>query len=146
KMEKGFKPILTAEGWQLSNAPVILMAAHKAALDIFEEAGMQNLIKKSKQLTGYLLFILYEINNSGKEVFEILTPKNEDEHGCQVSVLFLENGREIFDRLKPHGIIADWREPDVIRFSPVPLYNTFEDVFRFGQVLKNLLQKINVQA
>lgn len=139
KMEKDFKAIPTAEGWQLSNSPIISMAAHKASLDIFEEAGMEMLIKKSKLLTGYLFFILEEINSGSEEkILKIITPENEDERGCQLSVLMLQNGKRIFDALKKHGVLADWREPDVIRFSPVPLYNTFEDVYQFGQILKNL--------
>jgi len=145
KMEKNFKPIPTAEGWQLSNSPIISMAAHKAALDIFEKAGMENLLKKSKLLTGYLLFILDEINaNSNKKVGEIITPKNEEERGCQVSILMLQKGKEVFNALKKHGVLSDWREPDVIRVAPVPLYNTFEDVYQFGQILKYLTE--NVQA
>ena len=139
KMEKNFKPIPTAEGWQLSNSPIISMAAHKSSLDIFEEAGMENLLKKSKLLTGYLLFVLDEINaNANKKTLEVITPKNEEERGCQVSVLMLEKGKNIFDALKKHGVLSDWREPDVIRFSPVPLYNTFEDVYQLGQILKHL--------
>lgn len=140
KMEKNFKPIPTAEGWQLSNSPIISMAAHKSSLDIFEEAGMENLLKKSKQLTGYLLFILDEINT--KRNFEILTPKKEEERGCQVSILMLQKGKEIFDALKKHGVLGDWREPDVIRVAPVPLYNTFEDVYQFGQILKHLTENV----
>ena len=142
-MEKNFKPIPTAEGWQLSNSPIISMAAHKAALEIFEEAGMETLLQKSKQLTGYLLFILEEINFH-KKVFEIITPGNEEERGCQVSVLMLQKGKQVFDALKRHGVLGDWREPDVIRVAPVPLYNTFTDVYQFGQILKHLTE--NVQA
>ena len=139
KMGKKFKPIPTAEGWQLSNSPIISMAAHKASLDIFEDAGMENILKKSKLLTGYLFFILEEINsNSDKKNLEVITPKNEEERGCQVSVLMLQNGKQIFNALKKQGVLSDWREPDVIRFSPVPLYNTFEDVYQFGQILKHL--------
>ncbi len=145
KMEKNFKPIPTAEGWQLSNSPIISMAAHKASLDIFDEAGMKNLLKKSKLLTGYLLFILDEINaDSNKKVLEVITPKNEEERGCQVSILMLQKGKQVFDALKKHGVLSDWREPDVIRVSPVPLYNTFDDVYQFGKILKHLTR--NVQA
>ena len=139
KMEKNFKPIPTAEGWQLSNSPIISMAAHKSSLDIFEEAGMENLLKKSKQLTGYLLFILEE--NANKNL-QVITPKNENERGCQVSILFLQKGKEIFDALKKHGVLGDWREPDVIRVAPVPLYNTFEDVYHFGQIVKHLTENV----
>lgn len=140
KMEKGFDPIPTAEGWQLSNAPVLSMAAHKAALDIFEEAGMDKLHSKRKQLAGYLHFILGEINNRHTEkVIEVITPTDENERGCQVSMLMLKRGREIFDGLMRQGVIADWREPNVIRVAPVPLYNTFEDVWRFGALVDQLI-------
>ncbi len=140
KMEKNFKPIPTAEGWQLSNSPIISMAAHKSSLDIFQEAGMDKLIKKSKLLTGYLLFILDELNaNANKKIVEIITPKHEAERGCQVSILMLQKGKDIFNALKKHGVLSDWREPDVIRVAPVPLYNTFEDVYQFGQILKHFM-------
>jgi kynureninase len=99
KMEKDFKAIPTAEGWQLSNSPIISMAAHKASLDIFEEAGMEDLLQKSKLLTGYLFFILEEIN-SGKNILRIITPTNAEERGCQLSVVMLQKGKEIFDALK----------------------------------------------
>ena len=138
KMDKEFNPIPTAEGWQLSNAPVISMAVHKASLDIFEEAGMERLIQKSKALSKYLFFILDEINKSGAEDFiEIITPRNEDEHGCQISMLMLKDGKKIFEELKKQSVIADWREPNVIRIAPVPLYNSFEDIFRFGEILQS---------
>ncbi len=138
KMEKGFNPIQTAEGWQLSNAPVLSMAAHKASLDIFEDAGMENLIPKGKMLSDYLLFILNEVNTGlDKKIIEIITPS--DDKGCQVSILMLEKGKEVFEALKQNGVIADWREPNVIRVAPVPLYNSFEDVYRFGEILKTFL-------
>ena len=139
-MEKGFEAIPTAEGWQLSNAPVLAMAAHRAALEIFDEAGMTHLIAKSKSLTGYLLFILNEINSMQKEkVIEIITPGAENERGCQVSMLMLKKGREVFNELIKNGVIADWREPSVIRVAPVPLYNSFEDVCRFGLLVNQLI-------
>lgn len=138
-MDRGFIPIPTAEGWQLSNAPVLSMAAHKASLKIFDEAGMINLVKKSNQLTGFLFFILDEINREQEhKVIELITPKNA--HGCQVSMFMLERGREIFDTLINEGVIADWREPNVIRIAPVPLYNTFEDVWKFGNIIKTILK------
>jgi kynureninase len=140
KMEKGFDAIPTAEGWQLSNAPVLSMAAHKAALDVFEEAGMENLHAKRKLLSGYLHFILNDINSRQKEkVLEIITPLNEKERGCQVSMLMKKNGKIIFDELTKQGVIADWREPNVIRVAPVPLYNSFEDVWRFGEIVNKLI-------
>ncbi|HQW85174.1 MAG TPA: kynureninase [Ferruginibacter sp.] len=140
RMEKGFNPIPSAEGWQLSNAPVLSMAAHKASLDIFEEAGFENLINKGQQLSNYLFFIIEHINAAAnKKIIEIITPKNAK--GCQVSMLMMEKGKEVFDTLKQNGIIADWREPNVIRIAPVPLYNTFEDVWKFGEIVKLILNK-----
>ena len=141
KMEKGFKAIFSAEGWQLSNAPVLSMAAHKASLDIFEEAGMERLHAKRKKLSGYLHFILNELNQSSDDYpIEIITPKNEIERGCQVSMLMLKKGPEIFDELVKQGVIADWREPNVIRVAPVPLYNSFEDVWKFGNIISSILK------
>jgi kynureninase len=140
KMEKGFEPIPTAEGWQISNAPVLSMAAHKASLDIFEEAGMERLHAKRKQLAGFLHFILNDINAQQKEKrIEVITPAGEDERGCQVSMLMLEKGKEIFNALMKEGVMADWREPNVIRVAAVPLYNSFEDVWRFGNIIKTIL-------
>ncbi len=140
KMEKDFLPIPTAEGWQLSNAPVLSMAAHKASLEIFQEAGMHNLVAKGKLLSGYLLHILHEINHTTSQKFiEVLTPENENERGCQVSMLMLKDGKKVFESLIQNGVIADWREPNVIRVAPVPLYNTFEDVFNFGKILQHYL-------
>lgn len=141
-MKPGFQPIPTAEGWQLSNAPVLSMAAHKASLEIFEEAGMPALIQKSKKLSRFLFFILEDINKKLPEKrIELITPKLEDEHGCQVSMLLPERGKEIFTALIQQGIMADWREPNVIRIAPVPLYNTFEDVWTFGNAIKTILKK-----
>lgn len=140
KMDKDFHPIPTAEGWQLSNAPVLSMSAHKASLDVFSEAGFHNLVAKGKMLSGYLLFILNEINkNSSEKLIEIITPLNESERGCQVSMLMLKDGKKIFDTLIQNGVIADWREPNVIRVAPVPLYNSFEDVFNFGKIMQESL-------
>lgn len=142
KMEKGFEPIPTAEGWQLSNAPVLSMAAHKASLDIFEKAGMENLFAKGKLLSDYLLFIIDDINKTAsKKLIEVITPRGEHEKGCQVSMLMLQRGKEVFDALLQQGVIADWREPNVIRVAPVPLYNTFTDVFTFGQIVKGILER-----
>lgn len=141
KMEKDFDPIPTAEGWQLSNAPVLSMSAHKASLDVFKEAGMQNLYKKGKALSNYLLYILDDINKqTADKVVEIITPRNEEERGCQVSMLMLKNGKEIFNALIKAGVIADWREPNVIRIAPVPLYNSFEDIYRFGEIISEMIK------
>lgn len=140
KMEKGFKPISGAEGWQLSNAPVFAMAAHKASLDIFEEAGMNRLKEKSKTLTGFLEFIVNDINKtSGKKSLEIITPSDPAQRGAQLSIVAFGQGKILFERLLNEGVISDWREPNVIRVAPVPLYNSFEDVYQFGKILKGLL-------
>ncbi|HNP49923.1 MAG TPA: kynureninase, partial [Bacteroidia bacterium] len=124
----------------LSNAPVLSMAALKASLDIFEKAGMNALSAKSKSLTNYLEFILNEINDHFKKEkdfipVKIITPLNPDERGCQLSLILSKNGKDIYKQLTEKGVIVDWREPDVIRVAPVPLYNSFEDVFCFGQLL-----------
>ena len=142
RMEKEFNPIPTAEGWQLSNAPVLSMAAHKASLDIFKDAGMQNLLSKGKRLATYLKFILAEINDRMPEkILEVITPQDENESGCQVSMLMLKDGKQVFEALKKEGVIADWREPNVIRVAPVPLYNSFEDVYRFGEIISAVTEK-----
>jgi len=142
KMEKEFDAIDTAEGWQLSTPPALLLAAHKASLDIFEEAGIEKLHVKRKTLTDYLHFILNDINRENKtKVIEIITPYNEEERGCQVSMFMHKSGKEIFSALTDEGVIADWREPNVIRVAPVPLYNTYEDVWRLGNIIENILQQ-----
>lgn len=143
KMEKGFEAIPTAEGWQLSNAPVLSMAVHKASLDVFNEAGMDRLHKKRKQLSGYLHFVLNDINTHQKEkVIEVITPADENERGCQVSILMLKDGRKIFEELTKQGVIADWREPNVIRVAPVPLYNSYEDIYKFGEIIRETISRI----
>jgi kynureninase len=141
KMEKEFIPIPTAEGWQLSNAPVLSMAAHRASLEVFAEAGFDRLLKKAGQLNDYLLFIVDDINGKfGKDLIEVITPRRSQERGCQLSLVMKQKGRQIFDALLQQGVIADWREPDVIRVAPVPLYNSFEDIYRFGSIITDVLQ------
>ena len=146
KMEKGFSAIESAEGWQLSNAPLLSMAAHKASLDIFEKAGMEKLVNKSEKLTAFLEFIIRDINNnlSGKKNYplEIITPEDKKQRGAQLSVVAHDMGKELFYSLQADGVITDWREPNVIRLAPVPLYNSFEDMFQFGVLLKNAIEKI----
>jgi kynureninase len=139
QMKKGFKPMPGIDGWQVSNIPVLQGAAHLASLQLFEEAGIRNLRKKSVLLTGYLEFLLYEIDPDQKKFF-ILTPRNPKERGCQLSLYIHKNGKQLFDRLTRQGVFADWREPGVIRVAPAPLYNSFEDVFRFGEILKRELR------
>ena len=147
-MEKGFNPIKTAEGWQLSNAPVFSMAAHKASLAIFDEAGMDKLIAKSTLLKGYTEFVIADINKqlgSDKGTLEIITPLNDNPgdyfgSGCQVSIVAHGYGKKLFEDLLNKAVIADWREPNVIRIAPVPLYNSFEDIYNFGQALLNIMK------
>ena len=135
KMDKTFVPIHSAEAWQMSNAPVFSMAAHKASLDIFMDADFKKLQSKRKALHSFLRTGLADLPNAMKQRFTIITPKNQDEHGCQVSLLFSEKGKAIFDYLSQKGIVADWREPNVIRVAPVPLYNSFNDIARLLEAL-----------
>ncbi len=141
KMEKGFKAMPGAEGWQLSTPAIFLYAAHRASLEIFEEAGWSKILTKQKLLTNYLWFLLDEINNtSGKKNIAFITPRNEKERGCQVSLLMLENGKDIYNDLMREGIFTDWREPNVIRIAPVPLYNSFGEIWNFSDKLKTFLR------
>ncbi|MCW3125409.1 MAG: kynureninase [Bacteroidetes bacterium] len=140
KMEKHFVPKSGAEGWQMSNAPVMNMAAHKASLELFQKAGMKNLRKKSIQLTGYLHWLLSSHQSPVTSQLEIITPSKPSERGCQISLQTKSNGKKIFDKLTRAGVIADWREPDVIRIAPVPLYNSFEDVWHFADILSSALR------
>jgi kynureninase len=139
KMEKGFIPMPTAEAWQMSNAPVLSMAAHKAAVDIFTQAGMDELVAKTEKLTGYLEFIIDEINKALDQKLEIITPRDKKQRGCQLSIVAHGRGKDLFNKLMAAGVVSDWREPNVIRCAPVPLYNSFEDVYRFGEILKESL-------
>ncbi len=139
-MPEKFIPAPGAYGWQISNEPVLAMAAHRASLEIFEEAGMDRLLEKSKLLTGYLEYLLNEINNdSGEKKLNIITPSDSNQRGCQLSIVIKNNGKEVHHKLMEHGILADWRGPDVIRFAPVPLYNTFLDIWEGIDVLKSEL-------
>jgi kynureninase len=140
KMGKDFTPYPTAQAWQLSTAPIMLMAALNASLRIFDEAGFNNLVQKQKKLSAYLFGLLNNINGDNK-YFEILTPQSPTESGCQVSIAFHENGKAIFEELTKKGVMADWREPNVIRIAPVPLYNTFEEIFLFAEILKTITNK-----
>lgn len=134
KMEKGFHPQQGAAGWQLSNAPVLAMAAYKASIEIFDEVGMTALRDKSEKLTGYLAFLLKAIPE-----LTIITPEHVVHRGCQLSILTGDKGEELFKQLTEAGVVADWRRPNVIRVAPVPLYNTFEDVYRFAEIIRGLI-------
>jgi kynureninase len=136
-MDSTFVPMQTAERWQLSNAPVFSMAACRASLAIFNEVGMKKLNEKSKQLTAYLEFIIECINKEKNNCLQIITPK--ENRGCQISIVANGYGKALYQKLMENGVIPDWREPNVIRCAPVPLYNSFEDVYRFGEILKSLL-------
>jgi kynureninase len=141
-MQPGFKPMYGAEGWQLSNAPVLGMAAHLASLDIFEEAGMDAIGEKRDVLTAYLEFIIDDLSakNSDRCTFEIITPRDPSKRGAQLSILAHGQGKSLFDALSEQGVVADWREPNVIRIAPAPLYNSFEDCYQFGKHLENAIQ------
>ncbi len=131
-MHHNFQPIPTVESWQLSNPPILQLAALRASLDIFYAAGMEGLRKKSEMLTGYCEYLINENNNGN---IEIITPKDPNQRGCQLSIRAKSGGKELHTRLNQSGVICDWREPDVIRIAPVPLYNTFTDVWNFVELL-----------
>lgn len=139
-MKKGFIPMPGVDGWQLSNFPILSGAAHLASLEIFQRADIKNLRKKSIALTGYLEFLLNKIDPN-ETTFTILTPKKIEERGCQLSIFIKKNGKKVFNALTKAGVIADWREPNVIRVAPVPLYNTFEEVFRFAEIFKKAISR-----
>jgi Kynureninase (EC 3.7.1.3) len=134
-MRKGFKPMRGAEGWQLSNAQVLSFAAHLAGLALFDAAGMEALRAKSLLLTGYLEYILDQSREHLPELY-LITPRDPRQRGCQLSVRTGAQGKALSEYLNTHGVMADWREPDVIRFAPVPLYNSFEDVWHLGALLR----------
>ncbi len=135
-MRKGFDPIPTAEGWQLSNPPILSMAAVKASLDIFAAAGMKNIRAKSEKLTGYLEYLVNDLNNAH---ISIITPSDPTQRGCQLSIQVKNADKKLHTKLTEAGVISDWREPDVIRVAPAPLYNSFEDVYEMVERLKKVL-------
>lgn len=135
-MRHEFDALPGAEGWQLSNPPILSMAAIRASLDTFAEAGFENLRKKSEKLTGYLEFLLDEMKNDS---ISVITPRNPEERGCQLSIQVKNADKNLHTKLTEAGVISDWREPDVIRVAPAPLYNSFEDVYRFSEKLKEVL-------
>jgi len=140
-MEPDFDPIPTAESWQLSNAPVFALACHKAALDLHNQAGMPALRKKSLSLSAFLEKIIMDVSaEQGGESMEIITPKGDKERGAQLSILAHGHGKSLFEALTKEGVVADWREPNVIRIAPVPIYNSFMDCYRFGEALEKALK------
>ncbi len=132
-MEPDFDPIEGAEGWQLSNVPIFSTAPLVESLKIFNETSMAELNDKSTQLTGYLEFL---INDIPTDRISIITPSDQSERGCQLSIRVKKADKNLYDQITEKGVICDWREPDVIRVAPTPLYNSFEDVFRFANLLK----------
>jgi kynureninase len=141
-MENSFDPMQGAEGWQLSNAPVMGMAILKASLDIFDEAGIHNLHAKSLKLTSYLEFIFNDVVRKFPNIqLEIITPKEPLKRGAQLSIKLIGTDKSFFEQLTKAGVISDFRSPDVIRLAPAPLYNSFEDVYQFGDTLHSLLSE-----
>ena len=134
-MDSKFDPIAGAEGWQISNAPILSMACLRSSMAIFSDAGMPAIINKSKKLTGYLEYLM----DSLEEQVKIITPRDSKERGAQLSLVVKKNPKDVFNGLNKNHIVCDWREPDVIRVAPVPLYNTFVDVYRFYEIVKDLL-------
>ena len=142
KMEPKFDPVRGADGWQISNLPILSLAPYLASVELFAEVGMDKLIAKRDVLTSYLEFILHEIDKELESAeFEIITPLNPEERACQLSVYLHGQGRELFEYLMKNGVITDWREPNVIRLAPAPFYCSFEDMYEFGQILKRGIQK-----
>ncbi len=137
-MRHDFDVLPGAEGWQLSNPPILSMAAIRASLDIFNEVGIENLTKKSKKLTGYFEFLINELNH--KDI-KIITPSNPNERGCQLSIQVKNADKKLHQKLMEVGVITDWREPDVIRCAPVPLYSSFKDVYKMVERLKKILNE-----
>lgn len=138
EMKKGFIPAKGAAGWQMSNAPVFNMIGLKASLDILDNTSMKDLRQKSEKLTAYLEYLLKSIDHLD---FTIITPGESERRGAQLSLLFHQDGKIVFDALTASGVIADWRKPDVIRIAPVPLYNTFTEVYEFYKILRDLKVK-----
>ena len=137
KMESVFDPIQSADGWQISNLPVLSLAPYLASVELFAKIGMDALIQKRNTITAYLEFVLHQIDREVNGNFEIITPSNPAERGCQLSVFLHGEGRSLFDYFMKNGVIVDWREPNVIRLAPVPLYTSFEEIYHFGQILKS---------
>ena len=142
KMEPKFDPVRGADGWQISNLPILSLAPYLASVEMFAEVGMDKLIAKRDLITSYLEFVLHDIDEAidGTE-FEIITPSVPEERACQLSVYLHGQGRELFDYLMQNGVITDWREPNVIRLAPAPFYCSFEDMYDFGQILKQGITK-----
>lgn len=142
-MEPDFHPIDTAEAWQLSNAPVFNMAIHFVALDHFLQAGIETLRERGDRLTAYLEAAIQHVADKTGAQLEIITPADPSQRGCQISLFAHGFGKQLFDALTAAGVVADWREPNVIRMAPVPMYNSFEDLARFHAILQHAIQNSN---
>ena len=140
-MDEVFEPMKTAEAWQLSNAPVLAMAAHRAALDLFDQTSMEELRKKSVHLTGILEGILLEIGQKHQTGWRLLTPADPKARGCQLSLFIPSEGKALFDHISSHGVVADWRNPNVIRMAPVPMYNSYSDLYRLQQIILDFYEE-----
>ena len=141
-MEDTFVLEPDATGWQLSTPSIFLYACLKASLSIFEEAGWKNILVKQNKMKGWLKFLIDDITSLEESHVKCLTP---DSRGCQVSLFFQENGKVVYDQLTEAGFMVDWREPGVIRLAPVPLYNTFEEVWSFYETLKSILTSSTIK-
>ena len=140
QMKNGFQPMQGAEGWQLSNVPILGMSAMKASIDIFDEVGMKALREKSEKLTGYLEYTVDSLASEFPDAkISVITPREPAQRGSQISINIAGRERKLFDDMIAEGVIADFREPCIIRIAPMPLYNSFHDVFRFGNVMRKLL-------
>ncbi|MGI9552679.1 MAG: kynureninase [Aurantibacter sp.] len=139
-MKPEFEPMQNADAWQVSNPPVLSLAPYLAALEMFDEVGMDALIEKRKNIVAYLEFVLKEIDKEAEGTFEVITPSDR---GCQLSVFLHGQGKALFDYLMENGVITDWREPNVMRLAPAPFYCSFEDMYRFGQILKEGISKLS---
>ncbi len=135
-------PYKTAEEWQMSNAPILSMAAHKASLSLFQEVGILALRTKSEQLTAYFAFLISDLEKQGKPV-SLVTPKNAQERGAMLTIKIKNSDKSLIEKLKYEGVLADWRrvsdKEGLLRVAPIPFYNNFEDVFQFYEILKKLV-------
>ena len=142
-MEQSFDPIVGADGWQVSNLPILALAPYLASVELFAEVGMEKLIRKRNSITAYLEFVLQQIDAEIEGAkFEIITPNNQEERACQLSVYLHGQGKSLFDFLMKNGVIVDWREPNVIRLAPTPFYCSYTDIYEFGQLLKEGILKL----
>lgn len=136
-MGPDFHPIAGAEGWQVSNLPIVALAPLRASMEIFLEAGMERLRAKSISLTGYMEFLL---GQRASPKFSVITPREPERRGAQLSIRLCGEGRAVYDRITEEGVIGDWREPDIFRVAAVPLYNSYQDVYLFVQRFLAALQ------